>query len=78
MDTDLFNEQIVKEKLHIDECILVVNKRDTSPIWSDLRLIVDAKDPNKPLIGRTVYRFYQAVFRTHSKIDDKGRRKFVN
>ena len=75
MNPDLFDEQILKEKLHNGECIMVVNKKDFSPTWSDLRLIADAKDPIKPLIGWAVCRFCQAVFRTHSKIDEKGKRK---
>jgi len=75
MNGDLFDEQIVKEKLHNGECILIVNKKDFSPTWSDLRLIADVKDPIKPLIGWAVCRFFQAAFRTHSKIDDKGKRK---
>lgn len=75
MNPDAFDEQIIKEKLHNGECILVGNTRDISSVWCDLRLIADAKDPCKPFIGWAVCRFCQAAFRTHSKVDDKGKRK---
>ena len=51
MNPDLFDENTVKEKLQNGECILVVNKKDLSPTWSDIRLIADANDPIKPFIG---------------------------
>ena len=75
MNPDLFDENTVKEKLQNGDCIMVVNKKDLSTTWSDLRLIADANDPIKPFIGWAVCRFCQAAFRTHSKIDEKGRRK---
>jgi hypothetical protein len=75
MNGDLFDEHTVQEKLNNGECILVINKKNSSPGWSDLRLIADANDPNKPLIGWAVCRFCQAAFRTHSKADNRGKRK---
>ena len=75
MNGDLFDEKIVKEKLHNGECTLVENKKEFSPAWSDRRLIAPATDPIKPLIEWAVCRFCEAAFRTHSKLDDKGKRK---
>ncbi len=75
MDADLFDEQTVKEKLNNGECVMIINTKDFSPTWSDLRLIADAKDPMKPLVGWAVCRFCRSAFRTHSKIDEKGKRK---
>ena len=30
---------------------MVINAKDFSPTWSDLRLIADSNDPIKPLVG---------------------------
>jgi hypothetical protein len=69
MNPDLLDEYMVKEKLKNGECVMVMNTKDSSSTWSDLRLIADAKDLNKPLIGWAVCRFCCAAFRTHSKLD---------
>jgi hypothetical protein len=75
MNPDLLDEYMVKEKLKNGECLMVMNTKDRTSAWSDLRLIADAKDSEKPLVGWAVCRFCCAAFRTHSKLDDKGRRK---
>lgn len=75
MNPDLLDEFMVKEKLKNGECITLVNSKDRTSTWSDLRLIADAKHPNKVLIGWAVCRFCSAAFRTHSKANEKGKRK---
>ena len=54
---------------------MVINAKDFSPIWSDLRSIVNSNDQIKPLVRWAVSQFCRATFRTHSKIDKKGKHK---
>ncbi|CAF3895256.1 unnamed protein product [Rotaria sp. Silwood1] len=75
MDPDLLEEHMVKEKLKNGEYIMLINTKDKAPSWSDVRLIADAKYPDKPLIGWAVCRFCYSAFRTHSKTNDQGKRR---
>ena len=48
MDSNLLDEQTVRERLKNEECIMVINAKDISPTWSDLRLIAHSNNPIKP------------------------------
>ncbi|CAF1668325.1 unnamed protein product, partial [Adineta ricciae] len=75
MNPDLLDDVLVKEKLKSGELLMVINTKDRTSTWSDLRLIADAKDSDTPLVGWAVCRYCCAAFRTHSKVNDKGKRK---
>ena len=54
---------------------MVINAKDFSPTWSDLRLIADSNDPIKALVEWALYQFCRAAFQTHSKIDEEEKHK---
>ncbi|CAF0832632.1 unnamed protein product [Adineta steineri] len=75
VNVDLLDEFMVKEKLKNGDYLMVINTKDRTSTWSELRLIADAKDPDKPFVGWAICRYCCAAFRTHSKLDNKGKRK---
>lgn len=75
MNPDLLDDALVKEILKSGELLMVINTKDRTSTWSDLRLIADSRQSDTPLVGWAICRYCCAAFRTHSKISDQGKRK---
>jgi len=69
------NETKINQWIEKKECVLIINTKDSSSLWTDLRLIAHVSTPTVPLVGWVACAYCTRPFRSHSSADSKGRRK---
>lgn len=72
--TDI-NETKIRQWFEKKECILIINTKDSSSMWTDLRLVAHKSAPTVPLVGWIACAYCSRTFKSHSDVDKKGKRK---
>lgn len=75
VDVEQINETKIRQWIDKKECVFLVNTRDSSSLWTDLRLIAHSSTPTVPVSGWVVCAYCNRLFRSHSSMNKKGKRK---
>ena len=51
VDVDDLKETTIRKWIEKNEYVLIKNNKDSSPLWSDIRLIAHTDTPTTPVFG---------------------------
>ncbi len=65
------NETKINQWIEKKRCVLIINTKDSSSLWTDLRIIAHVSTPTVPLVGWVACAYFTRPFRSHSSADSK-------
>ncbi|CAF4178595.1 unnamed protein product [Rotaria sordida] len=72
---DNMDETKVRQLIEKKECVLIINSKDLSKAWNEIRLIAHKSTPTIPFIGWVACFYCSRPFRSHSAADVNGKRR---